>query len=101
MSPGVPGLLTADELSRLPDDGWNHEIVEGRLVRMPLSGGGHGFIASRLDRRLGVFAEDNRLGVVLSNDAGFQLNPLDVKPDTVFGAGVAFVRAERVPGCRG
>ena len=35
-------LFTADDLARLPDDGWQYELVEGRLVRMPPPGAAHG-----------------------------------------------------------
>ncbi|HWE60697.1 MAG TPA: hypothetical protein VHB98_03225, partial [Chloroflexota bacterium] len=30
--------MTAEELAALPDDGWQYELVEGTLVRMPPSG---------------------------------------------------------------
>ena len=33
------GPVTVDDLLRLPDDSWRHEVIEGVLVRMAGSGG--------------------------------------------------------------
>jgi hypothetical protein len=41
--------MTTEELLALPDDGWQYELVEGRLVRLPPSG----LDASKLALRLG------------------------------------------------
>ena len=32
------GPMTVDDLLTLPDDGWQYELVDGRLVRMAGSG---------------------------------------------------------------
>ena len=32
-------LVTADELLRMPDDGYRHELVAGEIKRMPFPGG--------------------------------------------------------------
>ena len=34
----TPSAWTIKMLEALPDDGWQYELVDGRLVRMPLSG---------------------------------------------------------------
>jgi Uma2 family endonuclease len=39
LAPDAPFPMTVDEALALPDDGRRYELVEGRLVRMPLSGG--------------------------------------------------------------
>ncbi len=46
----VPNMppMTTDELPAIPDDGWAYELVEGVLVRMPLSSLGASNIGSRL-----------------------------------------------------
>lgn len=54
--PGV-GPMTVDDLERLPDDHWQYELVDGALIRMPLSGGEASTIALRLATRLNVFFE--------------------------------------------
>lgn len=34
-----PGLMTAEELLRLADDGMRYELIEGELITMPPPGG--------------------------------------------------------------
>ena len=34
-------LVTADELSKMPDDGWQYELVRGEVIRMPPAGDEH------------------------------------------------------------
>lgn len=91
----TPGLMTADDLLRLPDDGARYELVRGELRTMAPSGWGHGKFASRVDRSLAPHVEANGLGEVLIGDAGFLLA---TGPDTVRGPDVAFVRQERLAG---
>ena len=57
---------TADDLMRLSADGKRRELVKGELVEMAPAGGRHGRIASRIDRRLGNFVEQNGLGEVFA-----------------------------------
>ena len=40
-------LVTADELIRMPDDGFKYELVEGRLIKMTPAGSLHGLISIR------------------------------------------------------
>ncbi|HEY8743938.1 MAG TPA: Uma2 family endonuclease, partial [Chloroflexota bacterium] len=94
--PGQRGLLTADELAHLPDGPWNYELVEGRLVRMPLAGTDHGGIAADLLLELGIFVRANARGRVFTAETGFMLSEPG-QPDTVLGADAAFVRADRLP----
>lgn len=83
--------MTVDELLALPDDGWEYELVEGRLVRMPPSGVEASHLAMRLGARLTTFAEDHALGIVTGTDGGF-----DLGGGTTLAPDVAFVRANRV-----
>jgi len=84
--------MTVDELAALPDDGWQYELVEGVLVRMPPSGQRAARIASRLAARLGDFVDAQNLGNVTGPDGGYTLGPrTDLAPD------VGFIQAARLP----
>ena len=87
------GPMTVDELLALPEDAqWQYELVDGRLVRMAPTGGGHGGVAGNLHIALGIWVVPRQLGRVLSAETGFQLGP-----NTVLAGDVAFVRADRLP----
>jgi Uma2 family endonuclease len=88
--------MTVAEFAKMPDDEWQYELVDGVLVRMPLSGGEASSIAVRLLSRLAVYVEDHGLGVVTGADGGFVIDPIR-RPDTELGPDVAFVQASRVP----
>lgn len=85
-------LMTADELLRLPDDGWRYELVRGELKKMSPSGARHGRVAANLIASLMNHVKRNRLGVVYASEVGFRLSR---NPDTVRAPDAAFVRAER------
>lgn len=87
-------LMTADELLRMPDDGYRYELVEGELRRMSPGGGEHGVIIGKITGRLEVHVEDNDLGVVCGAETGFTIAR---DPDTVRGPDAAFVSKERIP----
>lgn len=93
--PGAP-LMTVADLKAWPDDGWRYELVQGVLVRMPLSSGGASHIAYRLGARLEVYVEDHALGAVTGEAGGYDFSALG-QPDTELGPYVAFVRSENVP----
>lgn len=59
----VPNMppITVDELHAIPEDRWTYELIEGVLIRMPLSSGGASNIGARLLVQLGSFVEDNGL----------------------------------------
>jgi Uma2 family endonuclease len=84
--------MTADDLLALPDDGWQYELVEGRLVRMAPPGGTHGEVAGNLFAALYNWVTPRKLGRVLAAETGFALGPR-----TVRAVDAAYVRAERVP----
>lgn len=96
LAPDRPALMTADELAHLPDDGWTYELVEGRLVRIPLAGTKHGRVVMRLSYAVMSFTEPRNHGVVFTAETGFLLSKPEQR-DTVLGADVSFLRAERVP----
>ncbi len=94
--PDAPYPMTTDELYALPDDKWTYELVNGVLVRMPLSSGRASSIGMRLAARLTLYVEDNGLGVVTGEQGGYRLDPAHLR-DTEVGPDVAFVRADRIP----
>ena len=88
--------MTVDDLHAIPEDRWVYELVDGVLVRMPLSSGGASSIAYRLGARLSVHVEDNGLGRVTGEQGGYRPDPAHPR-DTEMAPDVGFVRAERVP----
>jgi Uma2 family endonuclease len=87
-------LLTIDEFSRLPEDGFRTELVRGRVVREPPAGMDHGRLASRIDYLITSFVDRHALGDVFSADTGFVLFE---QPPTVRAPDVAFVSRDRLP----
>jgi Uma2 family endonuclease len=85
--------VTADELLRMPDDGYRYELVRGELKKMTPAGGPHGKVANRTGWLLTQHVESNQLGVVFAAETGFRLA---VDPDAVRAPDVAFVSRERI-----
>lgn len=86
-------VFTADDLLRIPEDGFRHELVRGELRTMSPAGGRHGRIAARIAGSLIPFVLQCRLGEVYIAETGFVLAR---NPDTVRAPDVAFVGADRV-----
>jgi Uma2 family endonuclease len=87
--------LTADDLFRMPDDGFHrYELVEGQLVVMTPAGGLHGAVGMRLAIAVGAYVEEHQLGVLVSADTGFILA---TDPDTVRAPDIGFVSRDRIP----
>jgi Uma2 family endonuclease len=65
-------LITAEDLLRMPDDGFRHELIKGELSTMPPAGTHHGLVAMRIGRVLGNFwpgAPDLAVEVVSPSDS--------------------------------
>jgi Uma2 family endonuclease len=88
-------VMTAEELWALPDDGMRHELVEGEMRTMPPTGAEHGGYETDVSYNLKHALRGRGVGRVAGGEVGFRLRR---SPDTVRGADVAFVRAERLPG---
>ena len=86
--------VTADELFRLPDDGYRYALVRGELQRMTPAGFDHGAVIMNLAAPLAHYVKTERLGVVCGAETGFVLGR---QPDTVLAPDIAFVRRERIP----
>jgi Uma2 family endonuclease len=89
----APELMTADELLKLPDDGFRYELVQGGLRRMSPAGHRHGRFVLNITTPLDQHVRIHHLGAVYAAETGFQLT---IDPDTIRAADVAFVRQERV-----
>lgn len=89
-------LYTAEELLEISSkDDNRYELIQGRLRVMAPAGDVHGFLASSLNARIHIHAEDNHLGFAFAAETGFLL---ETDPDLVRAPDVAFVRADRVQG---
>jgi len=87
-------ITTAEQLLRLSEPGYRHELVRGELRRMSAASPLHGAVGMRLARRLADLVEEHDLGAVFGAETGFVLAR---DPDTVLAPDVAFVRADRLP----
>jgi Uma2 family endonuclease len=91
------GPMTMDDLLALPQDEWMYELVEGRLVRMPASGGEASNIAVLLSAALVNFVLPRQLGRVTGADGEYDLTQPGDPGETGLAPDVAFVRAGRFP----
>ena len=82
-------LLTADDLTKQPDDGTRYELVKGVLRKMPPAGFEHGICAAEIGSRLNVHVKTHQLGYVCGAETGFKIAQ---NPDTVRAPDAAFVR---------
>ena len=86
-------VMTADELLRMPDDGFRYELVKGELRQMAPAGHEHGRVVINFTWRLAQYVTTNQLGVVYAAETGFKLAG---DPDTVRAPDVAFVSKDRL-----
>ena len=89
----ISTLMSADELLRLPPDGWRYELVRGELRKMSPSGEEHGFVALNIGASLKDHVKQHSLGRAYGAETGFRISR---DPDTVLAPDAAYVRAERV-----
>jgi len=89
-------IMTADELLRLPDDGYRYELIEGELRKMTPPGYEHGIVGQSLAWRLAAFVHQNKLGHVPLAETGFLISH---DPDTVRAPDVSFVSKAQVQRC--
>jgi Uma2 family endonuclease len=93
MSAVAPQLITATDLWQLPPSANRRELVHGEVVEHMPPGGQHGAIAVALAMLLRLWMRSTPGGYV-GVEAGYILAR---GPDTVRGADVSYVRAERIP----
>lgn len=87
--------MSAEELLRLPDDGFRHELVKGKLRKMVPAGNEHGYVAGEMFGELRSYVKANDLGRTCAAETGFRLAS---DPDTVRAPDAAFVSRERLEG---
>ena len=86
---------TANDLLRMPDDGFRYELVRGELRKMSPAGHKHGHIAGNITASVGPHVVATKLGRVYVADTGFLIS---TDPDTVRVPDVAFVCQKRLDG---
>lgn len=90
----VESLVKLEEFQRMPEeDAYRVELVRGRIVREPRPGAEHGWLTGQLVERIGSFARQRGLGIVVT-ETGFLMS---VDPPTVRGPDAAFIAAENLP----
>ncbi len=85
--------MTAEELLRLPDDGFRYELIRGELRKRTLAGAEQGRLTTMLMVSLYQHVQVDKLGVAYAGGTGFLLSS---DPDTVRAPDGAFVRRERL-----
>lgn len=86
-------LLTAEDLWKLPNDGYRCELVKGVIHRTPLTGFEHGVLSGTIGSLLEEHINIHCLGAVCSAGTGFKISQ---NPDTVRAPDAAFVRQESI-----
>ncbi|CAN5604528.1 Uma2 family endonuclease [soil metagenome] len=85
--------ITAEDLLRMPDDGFRYELVRGELRKMAPAGHEHGGIVMNVSTPLDQHVRANDLGRVYAAETGFKLAS---NPDIVRAPDVAFVSRKRL-----
>src|SRR3982751_5222344 len=85
--------MTAEELLRVPDDGFRYELLRGEPRKMAPASHEHGRIAINISTPLDQHTRANKLGRVYAAETGFKVAS---NPDTVRAPDVAFVSQERL-----
>ena len=94
--PDAPYPMSAEEFDRLLDDGWQYELIRGRLVRMP-GNMGNSTIAMRLGGRLSAYVEPRGLGYVGGGDGFFRFTLPDETKLNTAAPNVSFTQSARAP----
>ena len=77
--------LTYEDYLLFPEDGQQHEILDGEHYVMPAPSPGHQLNSFRLCLKIGGFVQAERLGTVLYAPLDVILSPHDiVEPDLLF-----------------
>lgn len=89
--PPPQGQWTYEDWLRLPDDGWQYEVIKGVLYMVPAPTPQHQRASSNLELRMKLFVMEHHLGEVF-------YAPLDVYPpgqETPVEPDLLFIAAER------
>jgi Uma2 family endonuclease len=86
--------MTADDLARILDNDDQHEIIRGRLLRMPPPQDEQGNIQVNLASALKVFCKQQNIRGRVRVETGFLLSKAG-EPDTVLGPDVSYIAPGR------
>ena len=90
-----PKLMTAGELLAMPRrDGRKYELIRGVLVEKMPTGRPHAVVVTLIAMVLGSFVLSRNLGEVHTGEPGYLL---EIGPDTVRAADVAWIASGRLP----
>jgi len=89
--------VTADQLLRMPDDGYRYELVAGELRKMVSASWEHGAVGSNLHSFLGPYIREKKLGQAFIAEGGFLIAR---DPDTVRVPDIAFIHKDHLPATR-
>ena len=95
------GQWTYADWERLPDDGNRYEVIAGVLYMMTAPGSFHQWIVKRLERYIGIPAEDQGLVFGFPGPVGVLMPGSDpVQPDyvVVLATNAAILRERRIIG---
>lgn len=85
--------FTAEQLLKMPRDGYRYELIQGALKKMSPAGSEHGVIAATMTMLLAQYVKAHKLGVVLAAETGYKIAR---DPDTVIAPDTSFIRQEQV-----
>lgn len=85
--------MTAEDLLRMPRDGFRYELIRGHLRKMAPAGHIHGRVALNISTPLDVYVRTNSLGAVFAAETGFKL---ETNPDMVRAPDISFISRERL-----
>ena len=86
-------LITADELLRMPDDGYRYELIRGVLIKRMPAGDRHGDAAAWTAVEFGTYVRANDYGAIRA-EIGYKL---ESDPDTVRAPDVSWIAPGRAP----
>lgn len=86
-------LITGEELFEMGDIGPS-ELIDGRIVYMPPTGGEHGYVELELGAILREFVRARKLGWVLTGEVGIYIRR---NPDRIRAPDVVFYSRSRMP----
>jgi Uma2 family endonuclease len=92
----VPPTTTADDLLRLPDDGYQYELYEGMVVR-GMTFAGHGNLCHRLDGELYLYARSTGFANRIVQNTLIDLTPPGAATRTVLAPDLAILRTTTPP----
>ena len=92
----VPASTTADDLLRLPDDGFTNELYEGVLVQT-MTSPGHGALCHRLSVELGIYARAAQYPNQIVQNSLFDLTQPGEAVRTVLAPDLAIMRTSAPP----